>query len=273
MAATTFFQEGDRLDYTPTVNRTAGDVVVQGDLLGVVANDIPANRLGALCVEGVHLFPKSGGVTFSVGQKASWDATNQVASPDSRVRAAIGRVVLAAASADPTVRVLLDMTVTPDMLFVETAAATVVTNTTTETTFDQNVTIPANRLQVGDVIRVRGMGICPSTNSTDTLTVKLKLGAAVIVVTAAVDVANNDIWLIEADIVVRAIGASGSIVAAGNQGLGTPGTVTSKPFNLTPTTIDTTVSQLLAMTATWSVANAGDQARLDLFNVELLRVA
>src|SRR4029077_8294798 len=75
------------------------------------------------------------------------------------------------------------------------------------------------------------------------------------------------------DIVVRAIGASGSIVAAGNQGLGTPGTVTSKPFNLTPTTIDTTVAQLLAMTGTWSVANAGDQARLDLFNVELLRVA
>src|SRR4029079_4695823 len=233
MAATTFFQEGDRIDYTPAVNRTAGDVVAQGDLVGVVANDIPANRLGALCTEGVHLFPKSGGVTFSVDQKAYWDPTNLVASPDSRLGPVIGRVVLAAASADTTVRVLLDMTVTPDILFAAIVAATVVTNTTTETTFDQNVTIAANRLQVGDVIRVRGMGICPATNSTDTLTVKLKLGAAVIIATAAVDVANNDIWLIEADIVVRAIGASGSIVAAGNQGLGTPGTVTAKPFNLT----------------------------------------
>src|SRR5262245_63762270 len=157
MAATTFFHEGDRIDYTPANAVTAGAVVAQGDLLGVVANDIPANRLGALCVEGVHLFPKSGGVTFSVGQKAYWDPTNVVASPDSRVGPVIGRVALAAASADTTVRVLLDMTVTPDMLFVETAAATVVTNTTTETTFDQNVTIAANRLQVGDVVRVSGL--------------------------------------------------------------------------------------------------------------------
>lgn len=273
MAATTFFHVGNRIDYTPSNAVTAGTVVAQGDLLGVVANDIAANRLGALCVEGAHLFPKANGVTFSAGQKAYWDPTNVVASPDSRVGPVIGRTALAAASADTTVRVLLDMTVSPDILFAAIVAATVVTNTTTETPFDQNVTFAANRLQVGDVIRVRGMGVCPSTNSTDTLTVKLKLGAAVIIATAATDVANNDIWLIEADIVVRAIGASGSIVATGNQALGTPGTVTAKPFNLAATTIDTTASQLLAMTATWSVANAGDQARLDIFNVELLRVA
>jgi predicted RecA/RadA family phage recombinase len=205
MAGTTFFHTGDRIDYTPTNAVSAGTVVAQGDLLGVVANDIPANRLGALCVEGAHLFPKTNGVTFSAGQKVYWDPTNVVASPDSRVGPVIGRVAVAAASGDATVRVLLDMTVTPDLLFAAIVSATVVTNTVTETTFDQNVPIAANRLQVGDVIRVRGMGVCPSTNSTDTLTVKLKLGATVIVATAAVDVANNDIWLIEADIVVRAL--------------------------------------------------------------------
>src|SRR5262245_19592141 len=170
MAATTFFHEGDRIDYTPANAVTAGAVVAQGDLLGVVANDIPANRMGALCVEGVHLFPKAGGVTFSAGQKAYWDPTNLVASPNSWVGPVIGRTALAAASTDTTVRVLLDMTVTPDILFAAVVAATVVTNTISETTFDQNLTFAANRLQVGDVIRVRGMGICPSTNSTDTLT-------------------------------------------------------------------------------------------------------
>jgi hypothetical protein len=68
-------------------------------------------------------------------------------------------------------------------------------------------------------------------------------------------------------IMVRTVGASGTFIAVGTQGLGTPGTVTAKPFNLASTAIDTTASQMISVTATWSVANAGDQAELDLLSV------
>lgn len=269
--AVTFVHEGDAIDYTPAVAKTAGDVVVQGDLIGIVAIDIPANRLGALALEGVFDFPKSGAVSFTTGQKVYWDATNLIASSDPSVGRLIGRVVKDAATSDATVRILLDMQAVPALLYSAEAASTVITNTVAETDFDKQVTIPANTLQVGDVIRVRGQAIAPSTNSTDTLTLRLKIGATVVVATAAVDVANSDIGYLEADVVVRTVGANGTIVAGGVQALGTEGTVSAKPFKLASTAIDTTVAQTVKASAQWSVANAGNQVRLDVLDIELLR--
>lgn len=152
------------------------------------------------------------------------------------------------------------------------AASSNVSNTTTETAFSNGtVTIPANNLKAGDIIRVRGQGICPSTNSTDTLTIKLKIGSTVIVTTGAVDVANNDIFYFEATLVVRTIGASGTLVATGVVALGVEGTVTAKPFKLASTTIDTTAALTITVTATWSVASASNTVRQDVLVAELVR--
>jgi predicted RecA/RadA family phage recombinase len=266
-----FIHEGSAIDYTPAVAKTAGDVVLLGDLLGIVRNDIPANRLGALAVEGVFEFPKQAGTALTTGQKVYWDATNLRVAGDPGVGRLVGRVTKDAASADTTVRVLIEMQASADLLYSAEAASAVITNTVTETAFDKSVTIPANTLQVGDVLRVRAQGICPSTNSTDTLNVRLKVGTVVLIATGAVDVANNDIFHIEADMVVRTIGAAGTIVASGLQALGTEGTVTAKPAKLASTVLDTTVAQAVAVSAQWSVANAGDQVRLDVLDVELLR--
>jgi len=54
------------------------------------------------------------------------------------------------------------------------------------------------------------------------------------------------------------------------QALGVPGTVAAKPFVLGATAIDTTVNQTLKVTAQWSVANAGNIARLDVLDVQLV---
>lgn len=150
-----------------------------------------------------------------------------------------------------------------------TAASSLITNTTAETTFSNGtVTIPKNSLTAGDVIRIRAQGIAPATNSTDTLNIKLKVGTTVIAQTGALDVANNDIFLIDANIVIRTVGATGTLVAYGTVSIGTPGTATVKTFNLASTTIDTTVDQTLTVTATWSVANAGDTVQMDSLLVE-----
>lgn len=149
------------------------------------------------------------------------------------------------------------------------AASSAVTNTNTETAFSNgSVTIPANTLKVGDVIRVRAQGIATATNSTDTLTVRLMIGTDAVATTGAVDVANNDIFLIDATIVVRTIGASGTYTATGTVSLGASGTVTAKAFFLASTAIDTTAAQTLAVKATWSVASASNSVRMDVFLVE-----
>jgi hypothetical protein len=153
------------------------------------------------------------------------------------------------------------------MLYTSTGISNVITNTVAETAFNKTCILAANTLKVGDFIHILAHVLCPSTNSTDTLTLKLKIGTTVLVATAAVDVANNDIGLIDMVLCVRTVGGAGTFIAIGTQGLGTPGTVTAKPANLASTVIDTTASQTISVTATWSVANAGNQAQLDLLAV------
>jgi hypothetical protein len=155
------------------------------------------------------------------------------------------------------------------MIYESVAASAAVTATSTETTFDKSVTIPANDLVAGSVVRVRAQVIATATNSTDTLTLKVKIGGVTLVTTGAVDVANNDIGFIDATATVRTAGASGTMVATGLQGLGVPGTVTAKPFLMGSTALDTTVAVPVIVTAQWSSTNAGNSCRLDVLTVEL----
>jgi len=271
MGTASYFQEGDRLDYTPGVAVSSGAVIVQDNLVGAAAVDIAASRLGALALEGMFVCSKAA-VAFAVGQKVYWDMTNAQATNDPSAGPLMGLCGVAALSGDATVKVLLDIAVAQDLLGAIIAAGTALTNNNAETTLG-SFTIPANRLQVGDVIRFRAQGIAPATNSTDTLNVKAYLGTNNLCATGALDVANNDIFYIEGDIVVRTIGnaATGTIVAAGLQSIGTPGTATAKPWNFASANLDTTIAEILKITGTWSVANAGDSCRLDILDVELLR--
>jgi len=108
MATATYVQEGSAIDYTPSSDVSAGDVVVQGELVGVARLDIKANALGALAVTGVFDFPKAsgdGGIT--AGANCYWDEAEGVAKTDSETGAnkLIGKAVAAAGDTDTTVRV------------------------------------------------------------------------------------------------------------------------------------------------------------------------
>lgn len=109
MATATFRHEGAAIDYTPGVAVAAGDVVVQGDLIGVANADIPANALGALAVEGVFDFPKATGVgtAITAGANVYWDVGDTEAKEDSETGAnkLLGKTVAAAGDNDTTVRV------------------------------------------------------------------------------------------------------------------------------------------------------------------------
>jgi hypothetical protein len=153
-----------------------------------------------------------------------------------------------------------------------TSASSAISNTTTETAFDQKVTIPANSLAKGSLIRIRYQGIATSTNSTDTLTVKLYIGGTsgtVLISHAATDVANNDVFQGEYELIVRDIGATGHIVGCGTYKSvpAAEGTATYKDDILASTAIDTTAAQDIVVSATWSAASASDSVRLDFLRV------
>ena len=122
----TFIHRGDAIDYTPEAAVSAGDVVVQGDIVGVAKLDIKAGALGALAVSGVFDVPKPTGTNtaISAGAKVYWDAENKIAvDADGYATASgtgtasdmgydetlpyLGKAVQAAGDDDETVRVLL----------------------------------------------------------------------------------------------------------------------------------------------------------------------
>lgn len=155
------------------------------------------------------------------------------------------------------------------------AASAAHTNTTTEALFDAQYSIPANTLKAGTVIKVRYQGIATATNSTDTLTIKLYIGGlsgTAILTGTATDVADNNIFAGEALIQIRTAGASGTLVAVGTHTdvPAASGTATHGICEITAsTTIDTTAAQVIGVGADWSVAHAGNSARLDIMVVEI----
>lgn len=158
------------------------------------------------------------------------------------------------------------------LLFLNTAPSAAVTNTTVETLFSTFATIKAGTLDVGGLINVRFQGIAPLTNTTDTLAIKLYFGGltgTLLVSIAATDVANNDVFLGEYELAIRTIGTSGTMVGAGTFKSipAAEGTMTIKDDILASTAVNTTINQVIGVSATWSVANAGNSCRLDFLRV------
>lgn len=265
-------QTADQIDYTPGGALTGGDVVVQNDLVGVTPINLDASELGALSIEGGFDVAKDSSV-FAVGDPVYWDDANNQGKADPSVGKFMGFCIVAAATGDSTVKVKLcpNSNFSRDLIYSSVAASAAISNTTTETAFDKSVSIPADTLKAGDVIRVRLQAVATATNGTDTLDVQLRLGTTDILATGAVDVANGDIAFIDADITIRTIGAGGTMVAAGHTAIGVPGTVTAKPKFMASTAIDTTAAISVNASATWSVANAGNSVRLDVMNVQIIR--
>jgi predicted RecA/RadA family phage recombinase len=107
MPQATFVAEGRQIDYTPAAAVAVGDVIVQGDLVGVVTRNLAANELGSLVVEGVYDFNKATNVAYTVGTILYWDDTNNIVTATATSNKTIGKVIRAAATTDTTVRMRL----------------------------------------------------------------------------------------------------------------------------------------------------------------------
>jgi len=102
-----FVQDGKAVDYRPVAAVAAGDVIVQGNLVGIARLDIAAETLGSLAVTGIYEIAKATGA-ISIGAVLYWDATNKKVTATAAGNTYFGKAVTAAESADATVCVLLN---------------------------------------------------------------------------------------------------------------------------------------------------------------------
>lgn len=154
------------------------------------------------------------------------------------------------------------------------ATSSTVTNTTSETAFDQYVPLPAGRIQsAGTVLTIRAKARVTSGNSNDTLTLRCRLDTTAGVLlgaSPAVDVTNagGDLGVLDLTVTLRAVGASGTMVSDGFAGI-SPGQAVATGGNVQTTgtagtiAIDTTVAHNLVITAQWSAASTSDVVQLE----------
>ena len=74
-----YVQRGESIDFTPTADVAAGDVVKVGDLVGVAKLDIRSGELGALALVGVYEAMKIGLAEFAAGAPVAYDFENRIA--------------------------------------------------------------------------------------------------------------------------------------------------------------------------------------------------
>ena len=144
-------------------------------------------------------------------------------------------------------------------IFSQTADV-VVTNTTDETTLlgtgEGSLTLAADALVVGRAIRVMLRGHLATDASAGTLNIRFKLGGTEVCSTGAVGMTNlmsANRWEAFVDIVLRTTGGSGTVVASG--AFAYDGGTTHDAVDTGTTTIDTTGTLALDVTAEWGTAD------------------
>lgn len=156
-------------------------------------------------------------------------------------------------------------------LSVRKAAGTVHTNSTDEGVLD-SYTIKANTLHAGKIIRVEFMARVTDNNSTDTVVIKVRIGATTltgtaVITTTAVDSEDGDMctgWL---HIVSRGHGTSESLVCFGAANDADATGQAARHFAAIVGSINTKADLLVEVTADWSVAHAENDVQIEAFNV------
>jgi len=177
----------------------------------------------------------------------------------------------------------------PSKMFSATAAATV-GNTTTETTLlgsgQGTKTIEAGMLRVGGTIRITALGFIGWTG-TPTIQIRVKLGSATVLNSGAITpgtLTGVSFFRVEAEIVVRTLGATGTVIGQGVLLHGQPAAAAGQVLLIaagspntglfttsdTTTTLDTTASAAVDVTMQWGTANAANTVSITNVTIEYI---
>jgi hypothetical protein len=122
------------------------------------------------------------------------------------------------------------------------------------------ITIQANTLAAGDSVNFTAHVAVPTTVSTDTLRVRVRVGGltgTAIVDSTAIDLANDDCIRLDGSITFRTVGATGTAQAVVSGAGIIDGTATAlAPTSTALSSLDTTDAITVVVTAVWSTQNA-----------------
>lgn len=171
-----------------------------------------------------------------------------------------------------------------------TADGTAVANTTTEAIIFPNITVPANFLQDGRILRLTAYGR-HSTTATPTLTFALRWGGVtgtVVAQSGALTCGSGVTaapWKVELTLQVRSNGSTGTVFVMGeaicwDDAVGSTGSATNAPGIAAMTsagaatpaavTVDLTADSALSLTADWSAASASNTLTGHIYVIEAL---
>lgn len=178
-----------------------------------------------------------------------------------------------------------------ETLMWSTASGTAIATSTTETALVSSVTVPANFLQDGRVLRLYVTGGY-GTTATPTLQFRIRWGGAtggtILAAGGAITTPSGAgggasmtaIWTLKAIIQVRGNGSSGSLFTQGETILYTTGTAAGLDYPIasgstggtTPVavTADLTADTALNITAQWGTSNAANSIQAHTFQLEAL---
>jgi hypothetical protein len=170
----------------------------------------------------------------------------------------------------------LDIPTITGGLFAQTANSTIITNTTVESSLINGgvgtLSVPANGFQIGDSFRAIFGGVMNADNNED-ITIRVKAGSIILLDSGLQDLGSsviNDVWSLNIDFTIRALGAAGvaSIVTLGSFHYTKTNNASVQGFGFNTvnnTTFDTTILNVLDVTAQWQNASTGNNIYSDIF--------
>jgi hypothetical protein len=155
------------------------------------------------------------------------------------------------------------------ILYSNTANSSSIANTTTETNFDTNFTLPANFFTAGRIIRLTAWGLY-SASGTPSLTTRAKVGGFTIVPTSqgVFNNASSRSWRVDATWLVQSTGASGAIRGTSLGNIQDSGNLITMGNGTS--TVDTTGTLLVAVSAQWGTASSSNTILCQAFCLEAL---
>jgi hypothetical protein len=162
-------------------------------------------------------------------------------------------------------------------LATQLANSTPIVNTTTKSTLNGSsyagtLSVPANGFSVGDSFNAYMMGHISNNNNVG-LTITIETVAGVVLATTGLmtlAVSSDNHWTLNADFVIRAIGATGtaSIITAGSFSHTKSSNNNLETYNFiseNTTTFDTTIANELVIKAQWGTASASNSIYSNVF--------
>ena len=102
-----FVQRGESVDFTPSRDVAAGEVLVFGGLPGVVKTAVKAGSLGSLALTGVYDVEKDG-LAVAAGDRLFWDDTRKLATPAAADGVFLGLAAANSPASSPRARIILN---------------------------------------------------------------------------------------------------------------------------------------------------------------------